>query len=165
MKDNRVISTNKSTWFPFLIFVLGGIVIGAAGYFLGGSIGSPSGTLPPATLPNLAFYIIWPCVLAIFSLATYFFWQATKTESFLTKKWQIGVYYLILLLLMFWPLTFYRLDATIVSCIIIGIATLLSIYIVYCYLIKSVTAGVLACIWAVWLMYIFYINLSHILVN
>lgn len=164
-KKNGMKSVQNSAWFPFIVFLIGTLVIGVVAYFMGGQIGRPAGNLPMGTLSNLAFYIIWPLALLAIALATYFQWIAKKTRPIVEIRENLLTFYIHMALMLFWPLLFFRIGVPIVAIIFLGLAIISGIYLVYRYFNSCITAGILSLIWALWLLYIFYFNLAYILVN
>lgn len=164
-KTSSILWTKNTVWFPFLVFLIGTIIVALAAYFMGGTIGRPAGNLPRATLPNIAFNIIWPIMVIVLGLSTYFSWRSKRNRPKKEIQENLITFYVHLFIILFWPLVFYRLESPIIACIILGFAVLSAIYLFYRYLNSSVTAGVLSLIYTLWLLYIFYINISFILLN
>lgn len=162
---SEIIWTKNTVWFPFIIFIVGTMVVGLAAYFMGGTISRPNGIMPAGTLPSMWFNILWPIFLLLLGLSTYFSWRSKRTRPRVEIKENLLTYYIHLLFIMFWPLVFYRIGSPIVAVILLGIAVLSAIYLFYRYLNSSIVAGIFSLLWALWLIYIFYFNLAYILIN
>ena len=73
------------------------------------------------------------------------------------------LYYIHFLFFLLWAMFSFMLSLPVAGVIILGLAIAIGIFVVYRFMTNSIVAGTILSVWAVWLVYIFILNLAYVL--
>ena len=164
--NNNTSKPTKPIRFPILILLLANTVIALVYLFLTRGFsydliknGEPLFALPTAIILWVTFGMI-----LVLGLAPYFMFNLSnfKTDRY-GLKLNYTLFYLHFLGVILWTLFTFTLSLPIVGVIFLGITICALIFTVYRFMTNSIVSGVMLTLWALWLIYLFILNLAYIL--
>ena len=160
MDENNYIVTKDKKSTAIFIFIVCAVVVCVFGFFLGFGrfYDLNQGGMINYAMTTTPLLIITGLMIISSSVGT---WLVSKSKNSVSKLVCMILYYSILFLLLLWSLILFRLNAPIVACFMIGIAAAISIYLIYAYFVRNITAGILISIFSAWLLYVYAINLAY----
>ena len=74
------------------------------------------------------------------------------------------LYYIHFLFFLLWAMFSFMLSLPVAGVIMLGLAIALGIFVVYRFMTNTIVGGTILSFWAIWLIYIFILNLAYVLI-
>ncbi len=147
-------------WLDFIYFVLGTLALGGIATLLGWPM-FKWGTYatPPAMAPNWLFPVMWTIIYITIGVATFCMWRDKQITS-ADRKFNLWLYFIHMAFNITWPLFFFRLGMPIVACVWLAIIIVLALITTWRYFVANIASGIIFCIYVMWLIYAFYLNIA-----
>lgn len=163
-KQNQVFISHV-WWLDALLFIGGTLLLGGLATLLGGKMFHFEGyTMPPGTVPKIVFPIAWAIIYLAIGVSTFLMWRDKEIASD-GRKINLICYFIHMFFNVIWPLFFFRLNLPVVAVIILGIMIATACIVMYRYFVCNLPAGIIFCIYTLWLIYALYLNLGLVLIN
>lgn len=147
-------------WLDAIYFIGGTLALGGIASLLGGKMFDFGGyNLPPATAPAWLFPIMWALIYIAIGVATFCMWR-DKQISAKDRKINLILYFIHMAFNITWPLWFFMLSQPIVACVWLAIIIVLALITTWRYFVANIASGIIFCVYVLWLIYAFYLNLG-----
>lgn len=147
-------------WLDAIYFIGGTLALGGIASLLGGKMFDFGGyNLPPATAPAWLFPIMWALIYIAIGVATFCMWR-DKQISAKDRKINLILYFIHMAFNITWPLWFFMLSQPIVACVWLAIIIVLALITTWRYFVANLASGIIFCVYVLWLIYAFYLNLG-----
>lgn len=147
-------------WLDAIYFIGGALALGGIASLLGGKMFDFGGyNLPPATAPAWLFPIMWALIYIAIGVATFCMWRDKQISS-KDRKINLILYFIHMAFNITWPLWFFMLNQPIVACVWLGIIIILALITTWRYFVANLASGIIFCVYVLWLIYAFYLNLG-----
>lgn len=147
-------------WLDFIYFVLGTLALGGIATLLGWPM-FKWGTYatPPAMAPDWLFPVMWTAIYIAIGVATFCMWRDKQLTSG-DRKFNLWLYFVHMAFNITWPLFFFRLGMPIVACVWLAIVLVLALITTWRYFVANLASGIIFCMYVMWLIYAFYLNIA-----
>lgn len=147
-------------WLDAIYFIGGTLALGGIASLLGGKMFDFGGyNLPPATAPAWLFPIMWALIYIAIGVATFCMWRDKQISS-KDRKINLILYFIHMAFNITWPLWFFMLSQPIVACVWLAIIIVLALITTWRYFVANLASGIIFCVYVLWLIYAFYLNLG-----
>ena len=158
------LSTKHLWWIDALLFIVGTITLGGLASLLGGRMSFEGFKMPPATVPQKVFPIVWGIIYISIGVSTFLMWRDKEIKT-KDRKINLILYFVHMFFNVLWPLFFSRLNLPIIACIWLLLTVISACIVMYRYFVCNLPAGIIFSIYSIWLLYALYLNLGLILIN
>ena len=142
-------------------FVVGALVVGAGGNFLGGKATFDGLQTPPLTPPEWVFPVVWTVLYILMGIAAYLVWNTKDVD----RTALLRPYFAQLAVNMLWSLLFFRLEWRLFAFFwLLLLAALVSLTMCR-FRTASRTAYWLLLPYLLWVLFAGYLNLGFALLN
>lgn len=168
-KSSKIEKIEKHpTSLTIFLFLIVNIVIALCYLFFVGAFnysfkvnGSPSFTLAPELLLWITFGMI-----VMLGLVPYFLYNISNFKTNRDGlKLNYTLYYTHFLFFLLWAFFTYTLSLPIIGIIMLGIAIIIGAFVVYRFTTNTIVGGSILTLWALWLIYLFILNLAYLLLK
>ena len=147
-------------WLDAIYFIGGTLALGGIASLLGGKMFDFNNyNLPPLTAPSWFFTVAWILIYIAIGVATFCMWR-DKQITAKDRKFNLILYFIHMTFNITWPLFFFRLSMPIFACVWLGIIVILALITAWRYFVANLPAGIIFCVYVIWLIYAFYLNLG-----
>lgn len=153
-------SPNHVWWLDALYFIVGTLALGGIATLLGWPMFVWDNYPKPTLMaPDWLFSVAWTIIYIAIGVATFCMWRDKQLTS-KDRKINLWLYFIHMAFNITWPLFFFRLGLPIVACVWLGIILILALITTWRYFVANIVSGIIFCIYVVWLIYAFYLNIS-----
>jgi len=147
-------------WLDALYFIIGTLALGGIATLLGWPMFKWDAYPKPTMMaPDWVFPVAWTIIYIAIGIATFCMWRDKELTS-KDRKINLWIYFIHMAFNITWPLFFFRLGLPVVACIWLGIILLLALITTWRYFVANIVSGIIFCVYVVWLIYAFYLNIS-----
>lgn len=147
-------------WLDAIYFIGGTLALGGIASLLGGKMFDFNNyNLPPLTAPSWFFTFAWIIIYLAIGIATFCMWR-DKQITAKDRKFNLILYFIHMTFNITWPLFFFRLSMPIFACVWLAIILILAIITTWRYFVANIVSGIIFCVYVLWLIYAFYLNLG-----
>ena len=163
--DDKINKKNKQPakhkwWIDALLFIVGTIALGGVATLLGGPMFNFDYYPKPALMPpDWVFPVAWSIIYIAIGVATFLMWR-DKQITAKDRKINLIIYFIHMFFNVSWPLFFFRLALPIVGCIWLAIILVVALITTWRYFVANIASGIIFCIYMLWLIFAFYLNIS-----
>ncbi|MBQ8468783.1 MAG: tryptophan-rich sensory protein [Clostridia bacterium] len=147
-------------WLDALYFIVGTLALGGIATLLGWPMFKwDSYPKPMGMAPDWLFSVAWTIIYIAIGVATFCMWrdkELTKKD----RKFNLWLYFIHMAFNITWPLFFFRLALPIVACVWLAIIVVLALITTWRYFVANIVSGIIFCVYMMWLIYAFYLNVS-----
>ena len=155
----------KIKWGPLVLSVAAALAAGGLGAWLGGDFAKSYGQMykPLLSPPGWVFPAVWTLLYVLMGVAAFQVWQSEASAP--RKKRALTVYAVQLAMNAFWPLLFFRLNATLAAFVWLVLLFAAVWVCALCFRYIRAGAGKLLTPYLLWLFFAGYLNLGVYLLN
>lgn len=152
-------------WVDALLFIGGTLLLGGLATLLGGKMFNfQNYKMPPGTVPKVVFPIAWSIIYIAIGVATFLMWRDKEIKEN-DRKLNLIFYFVHMFFNVLWPLFFFRINIPIFACIWLLLTVVTAFIVAFRYFYANLPAGIIFCIYVIWLIYALYLNLGLVLLN
>lgn len=112
---------------------------------------------------NLLFWITFGMIILLGVVPYMLFTKSNFQTNRVGLRLNYILYYVHFFVFLQWAMLSYMLKLPIAGVVVLGISIALGIFVVYRFMTNTIIAGTILSIWTLWLIYIFILNLSYVL--
>ncbi len=147
-------------WLDAIYFILGTLALGGIATLLGWPMfkfdAYPS---VPLMAPDWVFPVAWTLIYIAIGVATFCMWR-DKQLTAKDRKFNLILYFIHMAFNITWPLIFFRCAMPILACVWLAIIIVLALITTWRYFVANLASGIIFCLYVLWLMYAFYLNIA-----
>lgn len=163
--DDKVNKNSKKParhkwWLDAIYFIGGTLALGGLATLLGGQMFNFDYYPKPALMPpDWVFPVAWSLIYVAIGVATFLMWRDKQITS-KDRKINLVIYFIHMAFNVTWPLFFFRLALPVVGCIWLAIILVVAMITTWRYFVANIASGVIFCVYMLWLIFAFYLNIS-----
>jgi tryptophan-rich sensory protein len=147
-------------WLDAIYFILGTLALGGVATLLGWPMFKfDNYPVPPLMAPDWLFPVAWTIIYIAIGVATFCMWR-DKQITAKDRKFNLILYFIHMFFNITWPLLFFRLGLPIVACVWLALVLLFALITTWRYFVANLASGIIFCIYVIWLIYAFYLNIA-----